>query len=258
MSLENIRIVLARPSEPRNVGAVCRAMKNSGLSRLSIVAPDGVDEERARPLAVAALDVLEQAVITADLPSAIRGSSMVAGVTRRTGKRRKAASFRPWEFATQVTGAVNGTSEQGIVSVVFGNEQSGLSDEELQLCQMAVAIPTSDAQPSLNLSHAVQVIGYELYIADRINVGRRDGVALAPRIRPRHRAIDIDQLDRSVDAIIASMHALGFQTQPGPQGMRAFLMDTLGRAMLTKAEVDRFQMVFSKIAGMHGVRPKTP
>lgn len=257
MSLENIRIVLSRPSEPRNVGAVCRAMKNAGISTLSIVAPEGIDKERARPLAVAASDVLEHAVITADLPSAIRGSSMVAGVTRRTGKRRKAASFRPWEFAARVTGAGNSTSERGVVSVVFGNEQSGLSDEELRLCQMAVAIPASDAQPSLNLSHAVQVIAYELYIADHVIARPPDDEPLSVRIRPTHRSIDTDQLDRSVDSIITSMHALGFLTQAGPQGMRAFLTDTLGRAMLTKAEADRFQMVFSKIAGMHGVRPET-
>ena len=80
------------------------------------------------------------------------------------GQRRKLVSSMPWQLAEKV--ADLSTSPGGAtVSVVFGNEQSGLSDAELELCHMAVSIPSSRDFPSLNLSHAVQVIAYELYIA---------------------------------------------------------------------------------------------
>ncbi|TFH05040.1 MAG: hypothetical protein E4H09_02675, partial [Spirochaetales bacterium] len=172
--LSHVHIVLARPSEPRNIGSTCRAMKNAGITRLTLVTPCAQDLGSARPLAVSAVDILDSARVVDNLGDAVAGSALVAGITRRTGQKRKLTSFAPWDLAEKSLALSGGT-----LSVVFGNEQSGLSDAELGECQIAVSIPTAPEQPSLNLSHAVQVISYELYKAARTTVPKRTHVSLS-------------------------------------------------------------------------------
>ena len=241
MSLQHVHVVLSRPSEARNVGAVCRAIKNAGITRLTIVSDSEIDFEAARPLAVDARDLLDAARVVPDLPAALADSTLIAGVTRRVGQRRKLVSFTPRQLAEKVAGLAAATPPgHGTVSIVFGNEQSGLLDAELELCHMAVSIPSSPDFPSLNLSHAVQVIAYELYIAD-----------LAGRADTAHQPVDARELAANVARIVNSLENLGFHTQAGPQGMRTFLSDILGRAMLSQAEVHRLKGLFEKIEGMH-------
>ncbi|MBU8913998.1 MAG: RNA methyltransferase, partial [Spirochaetales bacterium] len=103
------------------------------------------------------------------------------------------------------------------------------------------SIPSSPDFPSLNLSHAVQVITYELYLAD-----------LSGRAGTAHQPVDARELAASVARIVNSLENLGFHTQAGPQGMRTFLSDILGRAMLSHAEAVRLKGLFEKIEGMHG------
>ncbi len=240
MSLHHVHVVLSHPSEPRNVGAVCRAIKNAGITRLTIVTDSEIDFDAARPLAVDARDVLDATRIVPDLPAALADSTLIAGVTRRVGQRRKLVSFAPWQLAEKA--ADLSTSPSGVtLSIVFGNEQSGLSDAELELCHMAVSIPSSPDFPSLNLSHAVQVIAYELYIAN-----------LAGRVAAGYQPIGSQELATEVARIVMSLESLGFRTQTGPQGMRVFLTDIFGRAMLSQAEAHRLRRLFEKIEGMHG------
>ena len=239
MSLHHVHVVLSHPSESRNVGAVCRAIKNAGITRLTIVTDSEIDFDAARPLAVDARGLLDAARIVPDLSTALADSTLIAGVTRRVGRRRKLVSFAPWQLAEKVVDL--STSPSGAtVSIVFGNEQSGLSDAELELCHMAVSIPSSPDFPTLNLSHAVQVIAYELYIAN-----------LAGRAPAVHRPVDAQELATDVARIVKSLENLGFHTQAGPQGMRTFLTDILGRAMLSRPEADRLMGLFEKLDGMH-------
>ena len=234
-ALSHVHIVLVRPSEPRNIGATCRAMKAAGITRLTIVSRGPVDREAARPVAVGAADLLDAAVVVETLEEAIAGSALVAGMTRRTGQKRKAVSFPPWELAARVRDMREGTA-----ALLFGNEQSGLSVEELARCHMAVSIPTSPAFPSLNLSHAVQIISYELYRAAEEGAGRR---VFTP--------IPADALRGHVDDIVASLERLGFRTQDGPRGMGTFLTDILARASVSRSEMKRLKALFQKLEGMH-------
>ncbi|MFW5683541.1 MAG: RNA methyltransferase [Spirochaetota bacterium] len=260
-----VHVVLARPSEPRNVGAACRAMKNFGITRLSIVTGETLDYESARPLAVHADDLLERARVVPTLAEAVEGASLVAGTTRRLGQKRKSVSLMPWEFAARTTERFAASSlpgddndadsaSGGELAVVFGNEQSGLSDEELLECHVAVSIPTSPLCPSLNLSHAVEVICYELYksamrafdtAADGGHAGGHPpgiaGAGVATPIAAAH-----------ADAIVRHLDALRFRSQEGPQGMRIFMRDLIARAGLSYEEAERFERLFAKLAGMHG------
>ena len=239
MKLKHVHVVLSHPSEARNVGAVCRAIKNAGISGLTIVTESEIDLESARPLAVDARDILDAARIVPDLPAALAGSTLVAGITRRVGQRRKLVSFAPWQLAEKVAGLAS----TGAVAIVFGNEQSGLSDAELELCHMAVRIPSSPDLPSLNLSHAVQVIAYELFVADL--AGRAAAIPAA------HQPVSAQELAAEVAQVVKSLEGLGFHTQKGPQGMSTFLTDILGRAMLSPAEAHRLRALFEKLEGMH-------
>lgn len=243
MNLDHVAIVLSRPSEPRNIGSAARALKNCRISSLVVATDRTIDIEAARPLAVGAGDVLDSMRVVPSLEQATRDRALIAGVTRRTGKRRKAVSFSPWQLAARIC------SEQQPIAVVFGNEQSGLSDAELELCHMAVSIPSSPDFPSLNLSHAVQIVCYEIYITglgwprERRTVP--DAVAAEPGfVRP-------SEINEAVNTIAAHLNKLGFLTQEGPQGMPALLAELVGRAMVSPGELQRLVAMFAKLEGMH-------
>ena len=238
--LAHVRIVLVRPRDPRNVGAACRAMKCMGLHDLAIV-PDGLlDPSQARVLAHYAEDVLEQAAVCTDLRDALSDAVLVAGTTRRRGKNRKYFSVFPEQLAERIAGIGKGT-----VAVLFGNEEHGLSDAELAQCHLAVTIPASPEFPSLNLSHAVQVVCYALFRA-------RARARLTP-----YRPVGRETLDELVSTITTSLKSIGFFTQVTPDQMATFFRDILARATLSGNEAKRLDVVFRKIAGLasrHGAR----
>jgi tRNA/rRNA methyltransferase len=160
VSLDRIRIVLVRPREAQNVGAVARAMKNMGLGRLVLVDAPELDEARAAMLAVHASDVLAGRTAVATLGDALAGCGLVVGTSGRpmaardggTGPRALAPAMR----------AAAATND---VALVFGPEDHGLALEELKLCHHVLTIPTSDAYGSLNLAQSVLVCAYELWMA---------------------------------------------------------------------------------------------
>lgn len=172
MDSEKIVVVLVRPEESRNVGAVCRAMANSAMHDLRIVGRrEDLDDERVRVLAIHAAYIWENARFFDSVTEATADCSISAGTTRRRGKKRKGKLFLPEEFAANASSI---TAGGGRAAVVFGNERTGLTDEELEECSCGVTIPSSDEFASLNLSHAVQIICYELFRA--ANAGDRKSV----------------------------------------------------------------------------------
>jgi tRNA (cytidine32/uridine32-2'-O)-methyltransferase len=157
MNLDNVRIVLVNTTHPGNIGGVARAMKNMGLSRLYLVDPRKYPHEEARWRAASAEDLLDSAVITATVEEAIADCQFVVGTSARE-RRIPWPLLDPRQCAQRID-AVSG-SEQ--VAVLFGREDRGLTNEELQLCNLHLNIPTSDAYSSLNLAMAVQIVCYEL------------------------------------------------------------------------------------------------
>ena len=157
MKLENIRIVLVNTSHPGNIGAVARAMKNMGLGRLYLVAPQQFPDEQANWRAVSAEDVLDNAIITETLEEAVGDCQFVVGTSAR-GRRIPWPLLDPRRCAQQM----DGESDQGEVAVLFGREDRGLTNDELKVCNLHLNIPTSGEYSSLNLAMAVQVVCYEL------------------------------------------------------------------------------------------------
>ena len=157
MSLNNINIVLVQPSHPGNIGAAARAMKTMGLRQLVLVDPKRYPDPQAEWRAASALDVLEACRVCATLEEAVAGCHWLVGAS---GRSRRI----PWPLADVRSAATQllERSAAGPVAVLFGREADGLSNDELQLCNLQLRIPASPAYPSLNLAMAVQVVAYEL------------------------------------------------------------------------------------------------
>ncbi len=158
--LDNIRIVLVNTTHPGNIGAVARAMKNMGLSRLSLVAPRNFPDEVAYYRAVSAQDVLNNAVITETLEEAVADCGMVVGTSAR-GRRIPWPLLNPRETCERLVPELS----EHPVAIVFGREDRGLTNEELQRCNLHVHIPTNEEYSSLNLAMAVQILSYEMRMA---------------------------------------------------------------------------------------------
>jgi len=156
--MSRIRIVLCRPSHPGNIGSAARAMKTMGLADLRLVAPERFPAKEADWMATNAGDVLKAARVHESLDQAIE--DCVAAY---------ALSARPREWSPQVldvrAAAGKALQTDGNIAFVFGNEQAGLTNEEMFACQHLVHIPASAEFSSLNLAQAVQVVAYELFMA---------------------------------------------------------------------------------------------
>lgn len=161
-ALDNVSIVLKDTKHAANIGSVARAMMNMGLSRLVLVDPPEDRPGEARRLAAGAEAVLDSAEVHATLADALRGQTLVVGTSRHPGRLRRNIRT-PRAMAAGLMPLLG----RNKVSIVFGNEVNGLENDDLKLCSEIVAIPSSDRFPSLNLSHAVMVIAYELFLEAR-------------------------------------------------------------------------------------------
>ena len=158
MSLDNIRVVLVHTTHSGNVGGVARAMKNMGLRNLTLVKPLEYPAPEAEWRAASAIDVLEQASVVETVAEAVANAQFIVGTSAR--ERRI-----PWpvQDARQCASRVVDNARAGEqVAILFGREDRGLLNEELELCNLHCHIPTHEDYPSLNLAMAVQLVAYEI------------------------------------------------------------------------------------------------
>jgi tRNA/rRNA methyltransferase len=228
-NLDRIEIILCDTQDGANIGSVCRAMKTMGLTHLTLVTDRIYDEERVRTLALHAYDLYENRKEFTDLKDALADSILSVAATRRVGKGRKTSRISPEELADQISALGSGK-----VSVVFGCESNGLSDEQVRACSTVVTIPTSDKFPSLNLSQAVQIICYALF----------------QRLRPFANQSNVVPIARTDDAstlCIGELQAIGYFKNDDERAFtKEFLASILQRAGMTEGEVQRFEKIFTK------------
>ena len=158
--LEKILIVLSHTSHPGNIGAVARAMKTMGLSRLTLVNPKSFPDDEAHRRAVGADDILQRATVCRSIDAALADTLIAFAVSAR----HRSVGPAP-RSAREAAPEVLELTGSGEVALVFGNETSGLSNVEVQRCQRTVFIPANPEYTSLNLASAVQLICYELRLA---------------------------------------------------------------------------------------------
>ena len=157
--MQHIRIVLVEPSHPGNIGGAARAMKTMGLSDLAVVRPKRFPDPQADWRAAGAIDVIEQTQVHESLESAVGSSVLVAA----TSVRERHISW-PVVSSVEFADLVHREREKyPQVSVVFGREDSGLTNEELHQCNMQIRIPSNEDYGSLNLAMSVQVVAYDLF-----------------------------------------------------------------------------------------------
>lgn len=156
----SVRFILVGPHYPENLGACCRAMKTMGFLRLGIVRPSRLavpSHPMAQKMAVKSGEVLSNAEIYDNVDEAIVGADLVVGTTARRGV---SGILSPKTLADE---AVKFAQQNRSVVILFGNEKSGLTAEEIARCDAVIRVPIAADQPSLNLAQAMQVITYELF-----------------------------------------------------------------------------------------------
>ncbi|WP_394130988.1 tRNA (cytosine(32)/uridine(32)-2'-O)-methyltransferase TrmJ [Shewanella maritima] len=158
--LSNIRVVLVGTSHPGNIGSTARAMKTMGLSNLYLAEPRVEPDGQSIALAAGASDILRDVTIVDSLEAAIADCSLVIATSARS-RTLDWPMLEPREAGEKLS--VQATS--GPVAIVFGRENHGLSNEELQKCNYHLAIPANPEYSSLNLAQAVQIICYETRVA---------------------------------------------------------------------------------------------
>lgn len=234
-ALKNVRVVLMRTSHPGNIGSAARAMKTMGLSQLCLVDPKRFPDPKAVEMCSNATDVLEAATVFSSFEEAITGCDLVIGTSARLRSI-------PWPLLTpRQCGdkAMQTAMKDAQVAIVFGNEQSGLSNEELQRCQFHVNIPANPNYSSLNLASSVQVLAYEVRMS-----ALGDNLVLQDAV---------DELATDQDMVYFFEHLettlrdLRFLKDSNPRQMMTRFKRLFNRLTLEKQEVRLLRGIFSAI-----------
>lgn len=235
---ENVRIVLVNTSHPGNIGGVARAMKNMGLQSLYLVEPKHFPSADATSRASGADDLLAQATVCETLDEALAGCSLVVGASARL---RSIAwpQLDPRQCAVRVVEEVS----SGPIALVFGREHSGLTNAELDRCHYLVNIPTNPEYPSLNLAAAVQVVSYELRMAQQADViPEASAVAVS-----EERLASADDVERFYQHLESVMVEVGFLDPEQPKHLMRRLRRLYNRARLEKQELNILRGILTAV-----------
>lgn len=227
-ALDNIRVVLIQTSHPGNIGAAARAMKTMGLSRLYLVNPKLFPDEQAVTMSSNASDILDNAHVVDTLQDALVDCNWVVGSSARSERSLE------WDVAEarECAERVIDKTKSGKVALVFGRENSGITNEELSHCHQLVHIPTNPEYSSLNLASAVQLISYECRVASldkeqgQTEAKLGEGVATA------------DAMDSYYQSLEGSMIDTAFLDPEAPKHLMTRLRRLYSRAQVSPSELN--------------------
>jgi len=234
---DNIAIVLVHTSHPGNIGAAARAMKNMGLRQLRLVQPKAFPDAEATARASGADDVLAAARTHDSLAEAVGDCALVVGASARQrtipwpvlGPRQAAAAA--WEAAAG-----------GRVALVFGRENSGLTNAELDCCQYLVQIPTNPEYSSLNLAQAVQVLTYELRMGAPASGAPQASTAAVDEDASPASAAELEGLYGHLEQTLVE---LDFLAPDNPRQLMRRLRRLFNRSRLERLEVNILRGILS-------------
>jgi tRNA (cytidine32/uridine32-2'-O)-methyltransferase len=228
-----VRFILIEPSHPGNVGAVARAMKTMGFSDLTLVNPTAQINGEARARSSGALDVLMSARICSTFEEAVGDCGLVIGASARR-RRLSMPEFNPRECAA----AVIEDSLEKPAALVFGTERAGLQNAEIDRCNGLVYIPSNPEYNSLNLAMAVQIIAYELRLAQDIDT------KLDLRESPLAGAADMEMFYAHLERVLRGS---GFLNPGNPRQLMRRLRRLFNRAQLDENELNIMRGVLSSL-----------
>jgi len=224
-ALTNCRIVLVRPAIPGNVGAAARVMRNFGLNDLRLVRPHADPRSNdARKLSTHGEEILEAARSHEDLGATVADCTMVIATSARHGGLfRQQTVVPPRELMPRLALA----AAQAPVALVFGPEQTGLTNAEVSRCHYLLTIPVEETYPALNLAQAVAICAYEFFLA----------VSEAPEPIPKQIAAFAHQ-DRMFETLRAALTELHFLYGEKADSLMHALRHLIGRAQPSPMEID--------------------
>lgn len=226
--LDHVSIVLVDAKTPANIGATARCMMNMGLSRLVLVNPPSDKNGDAVRLAAGADSILRQALVFSSLEEAVVGQGLVIGTSRQKSKRRKNI-LSPRDMALSVVPLL----DRNNAAIVFGNEVNGLEIRDITLCHELVVIPSAEAFPSLNLSHAVMILAYELFVA---------AAPAAPSAKELARTEDVELFYNQLQE---TLQAIGFFGDQDSSRIMHALRQIFGRSRLDNRDVQILRGILS-------------
>jgi tRNA/rRNA methyltransferase/tRNA (cytidine32/uridine32-2'-O)-methyltransferase len=242
---DRIVIVLNRTQDVVNMATSLRAMSNMGLTRLRLVAPDDFSAYRIAGIAHGTEPLIERIEFFDTLEAALADASLVIG----TPARRRAATYlwgHPREAAPELL-AYDATPERPI-AIVFGREDTGLLNEELDRCDRLLVVPTSELNASLNLAQAVLLIGYELFLA---------ATDARPLPRPKRDAEPPSEAEKQAlfEQIDAALRAIDFYKGKNPEAIMRTVRAVLRRADIDARETALFRAMGIEVQKMLGIEP---
>lgn len=233
----DVNVILVEPLNPGNLGAIARVMKNFGCSRLILIRP-GIDPScpESRVRAKHALDVLENAEIRSKLDD-LGQLDFLIGTSAHVG-----GDYNPLRVGITVEEMVkNLQGLDGQIGLVFGREGSGLTNEELNMCNFLVSIPSSPSYKTLNLSHAACILLYEIYKLKQ--AGKED-----PTLFRKADKMELNQLSNKFQAILDYLHEKmkKFSVRRRIDAARVF-QNIIGRAFVSGREAHTMMGVFRHV-----------
>jgi TrmH family RNA methyltransferase len=231
--------VLHRPLDLVNIASVIRILKNFGLRDLRLVAPVEYDAYRVEGIAHKTGDILKRVVVCETLEAALADCHLVAGCTARQRSAKRNVG-RPREAAAELLAA----AEQGTVALLFGPEDKGLSNAELDLCHRVVTVPTSAEYPSLNLAQAVAIMAYELFVA-------RGAAPLKPPRRSAEPAT-VQQLERLFAVARDALEAIDFFKTRNPEPIMRTVREVIHRVPVDAREIELLRAMCYEILRVGG------
>lgn len=226
----NIRFVLVEPSHPGNIGAAARAMKTMSMERLYLVKPKSFPHAEATARASGADKVLGDTVCCDSLEEALRDCALACACSAR----QRSLSW-PQLNPRQCADMIVSESRNSELALVFGREQSGLSNKELDLCHYLVYIPSNPGYNSLNLAAAVQVLSYELFVANECENRSPEPDKMSP---VEDSVAELESVERLYDHFEETLIALEFLDPANPKHLMRRLRRLFSRSRLTRKEVN--------------------
>ena len=234
-------VVLDEPQELVNIAQVIRGMKNFGARDLRLVRPREFDAVRIEGIAHQSSDIIRRVRCVDTLEAALADCVHVVGFTAR-GRTAKRNWQRPRDAAAEVVAL----GESGLVALLFGREDKGLSNEALDRCARVVSIPSEPTYSSLNLAHAVIIMLYEVALAR--GAGSR---AFKPprRLAEPATAADLEQVFGDLEEALEAIEF--FKTRDAERIVRT-LRDILHRIPLDAREVKLLRAMAIEVAKYGG------
>ena len=230
------RFVMVQTSHSGNIGAAARAIKTMGFSQLVLVQPKQFPCEQAEAMASSAKDVLEQVLVVDSLQQALAPCHWVMGASARIRSM-------PWPLLSARDGCVQAAQQlmtkpnEGQIALVFGRESSGLTNEELALCNAHINIDANPNYSSLNVASAIQVLAYELRVA----------LLQTPTLELPMQLADHAQHEQFFDQLQQTLINIDFLNADNPRLLMQKLRRLFFKAQLEPAEMNILRGILAKI-----------